>query len=124
AGDAVAAVLRVLRDACFAVADDRAVALGLRLHVLDLCVDELAREGLLAAAPDPGLDAARAAFVRAVGDMLDALRRSPVKSVRARAAEAYEDERLPWGTKPAADAADDDDDDDDGEDEGWGGIED
>ncbi|POR35941.1 Nucleolar protein NOP52 variant, partial [Tolypocladium paradoxum] len=120
AGPAVAAVLRVLRDACFDVDDAHAVALGLRLHVLDLWVDELEREGLLAALPDAEADAARRAFVRSLGDMVEALRRSPVKSVRERASEGYEDARLPWATRPG----DDDDVADDDEDEGWGGIED
>lgn len=121
AGAEVDAVLAVLREACFDVGEARAVALGLRLHVLDLWTDELEREGVLAAVDDDAeVDAARAAFLRAVGDMVEALRRSPVKSVRERAAEGYEDERLPWATKPS----DDEDTAEDGEDEGWGGIED
>ncbi|GJN83169.1 hypothetical protein PLIIFM63780_006717 [Purpureocillium lilacinum] len=131
--DPVEDVMRVLEQCTFDVDEEFRTALGLRLHVLDLWVDELEREGCLTpltSAADANKDARRAAFVARIGDMVERLRRSPVKSVRARAQESYDDERLPWGTP--ADAEDDededmgdagDDDDDDSED-GWGGIKD
>ncbi|KND89415.1 Ribosomal RNA processing protein 1 [Tolypocladium ophioglossoides CBS 100239] len=119
-GAEVAAVVDVLREACFDVDEERAVALGLRLHVLDLWVDELEREAVLAAAEDAEVDAARETFVRAVGDMVEALRRSPVRSVRERAKEGCEDGRLPWGARPG----EEDEMAEDEEGEGWGGIED
>lgn len=94
--------------------DLRKVPVGVRLHVLDLWVDELEREGALAE------DEGAKAFVASIGAMVEELRRCPVKSVRERAAESYQDDRLPWVEK----AAEDDDDNDDDDDEGWGGIED
>ncbi|UNI23862.1 hypothetical protein JDV02_009655 [Purpureocillium takamizusanense] len=135
--DPVEDVLRVLEQCAFDVDEESRTALGLRLHVLDLWVDELEREGCLAplttttsSAGEQQQDARGAAFVARVGDMVERLRRSPVKSVRARAQESYLDARLPWGTADADEGDDDEnmadaavDDDDDSED-GWGGIQD
>lgn len=94
--------------------------LGLQLHVLDIWVDELDKAGVLA-------EEKEAAFVKELGDMVELLRRNGTKSVRERAKESYDDERLPWGTK--AESMDEDEEDEeegeDGEDEdGWGGIDD
>ncbi|KAJ6445367.1 alcohol acetyltransferase [Purpureocillium lavendulum] len=128
--DPVEDVLRVLEQAAFDVDEESRTALGLRLHLLDLWVDELEREGCLAPLPEPDAEARRAAFVARVGAMVERLRRSPVRSVRARAQDTYDDERLPWGT-PAAASDDEDGDEDMGEgggdddsEDGWGGIED
>ncbi len=90
--------------------------LGLRLHVLDLWVDELDKAGALA-------DEKQQALVKAMGDMVEALTRNGTRVVRERAKESYEDERLPWGTKPESMDEDEDEDEDDDED-GWGGIDD
>ncbi|XWW96140.1 hypothetical protein V2A60_004112 [Cordyceps javanica] len=108
--------------------------LGLRLHVLDLWVDELDRAGLLPPSGDDDGDAPNQheAFVREMGDMVEALRTNGNKAVRERARESYEDERLPWGTKtdPMDEDSDeapqdeDEEDDDDEDEDGWGGIED
>lgn len=88
--------------------------LGLRLHVLDLWVDELDRAGVLA-------DDKHEALVKAMGDMVQALTSNGTKVVRERAKESYEDERLPWGTKP--ESMDEDEEEGEEEDEdGWGGI--
>ncbi|KAM4067094.1 nucleolar protein,Nop52 domain-containing protein [Hirsutella rhossiliensis] len=130
-------VVAVLAEACFD-ADEAAadaptgarVALGLRLHALDVWVDELERERALRPGPDAALDAARAAFVARLGAVVDALRAAcPVKSVRRRAAESYADPRLPWAQAAADEEAMDVDGGDGGGDEhdgddGWGGIED
>lgn len=155
ADDVVAVLADAVFDACEAGAArpyGAGVALGLRLHALDVWVDELVREGALAvpASPpsspaaaaadagsaddspeDPDDAAARAAFVARLGTVVEALRTScPVRSVRARARESYADPRLPWAAAAAAAADDDDDDvpdapDEDGDDgDGWGGIED
>lgn len=109
-------VLDVLRRECFDVGEEEGVALGLRLHVLDLWVDELEREKALGEG-----DEVRGEWVRKMGDIVDALRGSPVKAVRSRASESYNDERLPWSVKGDEDEGDEDGED---EDEGWGGIED
>ena len=112
-------ILELLRGKCFDVEEEQGVALGLRLHVLDLWVDELEREKAIGAeAQDEDED--RQCFVRTLGNALEALRRSPVKAVRTRAAESYEDGRLPWVEKEDDEMEDDEDEDDDG----WGGIED
>ncbi|PHH65053.1 hypothetical protein CDD81_3451 [Ophiocordyceps australis] len=100
-------LLHVLRTHVLDVADETGVALGLRLHVLDIWVDELERIGALKpAAPDmaEGADQqdarkdgeAESRLARAVGDAVDEVASSRVKSVRARAEESSRDERLPW----------------------------
>ncbi|KFG79298.1 nucleolar protein NOP52 variant [Metarhizium anisopliae] len=129
AGEQVDRMLDVWRRLAFDADDEDGVSLGLRLHVLDLWVDELEREKALGLAGD-GEDeeeddvvAARDEWVRRIGDMVDALRASPVKSVRNRASESYADERLPWGTRESDGEGQGEDEDED-EDEGWGGIED
>ncbi|KAG6028638.1 hypothetical protein E4U41_000626 [Claviceps citrina] len=126
------AVLDVLEQECFDVRE-RGVSLGLRLHVLDLWVDELERERALGDHHEAGGtgdqdedETSRAAFVRRMGDAVEGLRASPVRSVRARAAESCADGRLPWGGKGkgAAEEEEEEDDDDDDDEDGWGGIED
>ncbi|RSL48434.1 hypothetical protein CEP51_015632 [Fusarium floridanum] len=79
------------------------------LHALDIWVDELEREEALK-------DEAAMGFVKAVGELVQALKRCPVKPVRERAGDSYEDERLPWAE---ADGSDRDEDD-----EEWGGFDD
>ncbi|GJC80545.1 hypothetical protein ColLi_03383 [Colletotrichum liriopes] len=69
------------------------------------------------------------AFARKLAGIVEPLKRSPVKTVRAKVAQAVEDERLPWTESkadgadeetaaPAAEGAVDEDDDE------WGGIDD
>jgi ribosomal RNA-processing protein 1 len=123
----VEVVVGVMRDWCFdAECDLRRVPVGLRLHVLDLWVDELEREGVLT--EEGGVAAGAEALVAEMKTMVDALRACPVKPVRERARESFEDERLPWVEKEKEDedeemngqkgAGSDDDSD------GWGGIDD
>lgn len=92
--------------------DLRRVPLGLRLHVLDLWVDELEREGCLAEG-----DAEGRALVDKVGEMVQGLLHCPVKQVRERARESYDDDRLPWAEK-----GEDEDEEMDDDEEEWGGI--
>lgn len=93
-----------------------ALPLGLRLHVLDLWVDELEKAEMLGEEKYEG-------FVKEMGDMVEALQRNGVKAVRERAKENYDDERLPWGTK--AESMDEDEDEESGgEEDGWGGFDD
>ncbi|KZZ98864.1 nucleolar protein NOP52 variant [Moelleriella libera RCEF 2490] len=115
-------VVEVLREGCFG--DN--VALGLRLHVLDIWVDELQREGALEQEQEREQEGG---LVRRIGDVVDALRSCPVKSVRARAQESYADERLPWAPKNAGQQQEEDDEEDDEQDgdgepadDEWGGI--
>ena len=107
----------VLKEWCFAEDGDlRRVHVGIRLHILDLWVDELERGGLLE-------DEAAQNFVKRMGEMVDRLKSCVVKPVRARANESYVDERLPWGTKAIdGDVVSDEDREDDNE--SWGGIDD
>ncbi|KAK8150452.1 hypothetical protein G3M48_001924 [Beauveria asiatica] len=93
--------------------------LGLRLHVLDLWVDELDREGVLGEAAQE--DGEMQGLVRKMGDMVEELRRNGVKTVRERAKESYEDARLPWGSKEESMEEEDEQDE---EEDGWGGFED
>ncbi|KAH8130531.1 hypothetical protein ACSS6W_002014 [Trichoderma asperelloides] len=115
-------VVGVFARWCFDAEDEEKVALGLRLHVLDVWVDELEREGAIAAAQEGNEDAK--AFVQKVGSLVETLKRCPVKSLRQRSADSYDDERLPWAEKN--DEEDDEDEDMDGaegdEDDEWGGL--
>ncbi|ATY65885.1 nucleolar, Nop52 [Cordyceps militaris] len=90
--------------------------LGLKLHVLDIWVDELEREGVLA-------EEKNKAWVREMGDLVEALRRNGTRVVRERAKESYEDERLPWAARPMEEDEEGEEDEDEDE-EGWGGIDD
>lgn len=97
--------------------------LGLKLHVLDIWVDELERAGVLGEDKFEG-------FVKEMGDMVEKLRRNGDRPVRERAVDSHDDERLPWGTKAesmdesAEEDGDEDEDEDDEDEDGWGGIDD
>ncbi|KXJ91691.1 nucleolar protein,Nop52-domain-containing protein [Microdochium bolleyi] len=109
------------------------VSVGLRLHVLDIWVDEAEKAGVFTAAKgqDGGSGEesattapAASAFLTAIRELVEAQSQSPSKPVRARAKEGLADERLPWNeTKP-----DDEDEemgsDNDGGEDGWGGFDD
>lgn len=115
-------VVGVFAKWCFDAEDEEKVALGLRLHVLDVWVDELEREGAIAAAKEGNEDAK--AFVEKVGALVETLKRCPVKSLRQRAADSHDDERLPWAEKNEEDEDEDEDMDGAEGDEGdeWGGL--
>ncbi|KAF5022504.1 hypothetical protein F66182_5476 [Fusarium sp. NRRL 66182] len=103
----VEAIVALLAEYPFeAEGDLRKSPMGIRLHALDIWVDELEREKAL---EQPEAET----FVKAMGELVITLKRCPIKSVRERAAESYEDERLPW---VQAGSGDED------EDEEWGGI--
>lgn len=130
-GSQVQDVLLALRETCFDVDEENKTALGIRLHVLDIWVDELETAGVLPAPEEgsdqPALDPHALAFVQSLGEMVEALRRCPPPALRERAKETYGDERLPWVEKKQesdeeaeAEAAGQVDDDDD--DEGWAGL--
>ncbi|UKZ80281.1 hypothetical protein TrVFT333_008038 [Trichoderma virens FT-333] len=93
-GDLAAQVVRVFAQWCFDAEDENKVALGLRLH----------------------------AFVKEVGALVESLKRCPVKSVRQRALDSYDDERLPWVEKKEEDEDEEMDGAEDDEDDEWGGI--
>ncbi|KAL6891765.1 Nop52 domain-containing protein [Trichoderma longibrachiatum] len=121
-GDVVEGVKRVLGGWCFDKEDEERVALGLRLHALDVWVDELEREGVLGDVEGGNEDAR--GFVEFVGELVEGLKRCPVKSVRQRAGESHGDERLPWVEKEEEEAEEAEDEEMGGEDDGeWGGIE-
>lgn len=124
-GSQVDKLLEILERECFDAQERGDVALGLRLHVLDLWVDEMEREHALgdkAAGQDLGseMQVSRGDFVRRVGDVVETLRRSPVRSVRARAEESFADPRLPWAVLQQGEEEEAENDEEDG----WGGIED
>jgi ribosomal RNA-processing protein 1 len=103
-------VLAVFRDWPFDKEGDlRRVPVGIRLHALDIWIDELEK---LETLEDPKAQA----FVRTMGDMVEELKRCPVKQSRQRSAEVLEDERLPWVAKEEVEVEEDD--------EEWGGIDD
>ncbi|KAM0344885.1 hypothetical protein ACHAPU_007017 [Fusarium lateritium] len=106
----VEAIVAVLAEYPFDKEGDmRKVPVGIRLHAMDIWVDELEREEAL---KDPEAET----FIKSLGEVVLALKTCPVKPVRARAVECYEDERLPWVQATSGDEQEDDDE--------WGGIED
>ncbi|KAH0525577.1 hypothetical protein TsFJ059_007926 [Trichoderma semiorbis] len=117
-GELTEAVVGVFKEWCFDKEDENKVALGLRLHVLDVWVDELEREGVLAVEDENARE-----FVKTVGGLVESLKRCPVKSVRQRALDSYDDERLPWVEKKEDEEEDEEMDGEEGEEDGeWGGI--
>ncbi|WYZ35275.1 hypothetical protein EsH8_I_001551 [Colletotrichum jinshuiense] len=116
-----APLLAVLAEWPFELEGDlRKVPIGIRLHGVDLWVDELDRLEMLKEDDDKAV-----AFAKKVSELVDPLKRSPIKTVRAKAAEAVEDDRLPWiESKAVEEEADDMDEDEDDEDDEWGGIDD
>lgn len=117
-------VLDVLKSYCFdgegGPSGQGILPLGMRLHIMDLWVDELEREEIL---DDQSKEAQE--FVAKIGVMVDALRTTPVKAVRERARDTYTDERLPFTEKDDEEMDDDDGEEDgDGGDGEWGGIDD
>ncbi|KAI1115277.1 nucleolar protein,Nop52-domain-containing protein [Nemania sp. NC0429] len=93
-------------------ADLSRVPVGLRLHVLDIWIDEAERLGLTDASRtgEPGRQ-----FLDRLGLLVEAQTRSTCKPVRLRAKEALADDRLPWnrdgdeaGRSVAKDAGDKD----------------
>lgn len=76
------------------------VPVGLRLHVLDIWVDEAAKLGLLDAKKTG--EAGRQ-FLDRIGLLVEAQTRSTCKPVRLRAKESLADDRLPWNADEAGD---------------------
>jgi ribosomal RNA-processing protein 1 len=120
-------MLALLQRWPFDVADLGRVPVGLRLHVLDIWVDELEKSELLREVEEA--NAASVEFVDGLTDIVDELtQQSPTKTVRARAKESLNDERLPQnkskklkGTLTQLEASDLGADEDA---ESWDGIED
>lgn len=111
---------------------------GLRLHVLDIWVDELARAGFLrnddneeeeeeggagGRGEEEDDDDEDAEFLQRLRGLVEAQLKSPSKPVRARAKESLADDRLPWNRSRGGDEDEDEEEDDDEED-GWGGFKD
>ncbi|KAL2756485.1 hypothetical protein ACRALDRAFT_1070483 [Sodiomyces alcalophilus JCM 7366] len=126
-----ASVIDVLKAGPFESEGDVArVPLGLRLHVLDIWVDEMERVGMLGsddAASEKGEgegegDAVAVEFAdRMRRQVIEPLTSCIAKPVRKSAAEQLEDERLPWVRRKKAGDGDGDAVE---EEEEWGGIED
>ncbi|RYO88913.1 hypothetical protein DL766_004277 [Monosporascus sp. MC13-8B] len=94
------------------------VPVGLRLHVLDIWVDEVERAGFLGEGEEGDED--DLAFLRRMRELVQVQVKSPSKPVRARAKESLADERLPWNTSREDGDADESGDDEDG----WAGFKD
>jgi ribosomal RNA-processing protein 1 len=98
---------------------EQKIPAGLRLHVLDIWVDEAEKAGLL---EDEDKDAAQ--IIQRISDQIDALEDATTSpAVRVRSKESLADERLPGNRKPEPEAqADDGTEDAEGGD--WGGFDD
>ena len=92
--------------------EGKEMPLGLRLHVVDLWVDELERAGALGDGP-AAQSAGAKKMVEGVGELVRGLTKGgPSKPLRTKAAESLSDERLPWYEEPAPEE----------EDAGWEGF--
>lgn len=95
------------------------VPLGLRLHALDIWVDELEKVGMLEEdAGDAGVF-----LVELKEKVIEPLTSCPVKGVRLSSREELEDERLPWNQGKTTEGEDQGEKADEDDDE-WGGIDD
>ncbi|KAJ0387005.1 hypothetical protein COL922a_003156 [Colletotrichum nupharicola] len=111
------ALAGVLAEWPFEVEGDlRKVPIGLRLHGVDIWVDELERTEII----KEGASEKAVAFAKRVSKLVEPLKRSPIKTVRVKAAESLEDDRLPWVESQEEDK-DGAEEEDDGE---WGGFDD
>ncbi|KXX82024.1 Ribosomal RNA-processing protein 1 [Madurella mycetomatis] len=97
------------------------IPVGLRLHVLDVWVDEAEKVGLL---EDGDEEAAR--IVQRISDLVDALEQATTRpAVRIRSKDSLSDERLPGNKKPPSEAREDQNTDDGpGDDGSWDGFDD
>lgn len=100
------------------------VPVGLKLHALDIWVDEAEKAGMLVAGESQDVSKKSEDDTLSGGDVLerlnklvDSLRSTTLsKAVRIRSKESLADERLPWNQKEAAE------DGADGDDAEWGGL--
>ncbi|KAH6631420.1 nucleolar protein,Nop52-domain-containing protein [Chaetomium tenue] len=100
---------------------EQKIPAGLRLHVLDIWVDEVEKAGLL---EEEDKDAAQ--IIQRISDQIDALEDATTSpAVRVRSKESLADERLPGNNKPESEAqADDGTEDAEGDGGDWGGFDD
>jgi ribosomal RNA-processing protein 1 len=79
---------------------EQKIPAGLRLHVLDVWVDEAEKAGLLEED-----DAEATQIIQRISDQIDALEEATTSpAVRARSKESLADDRLPGNRKPGGDA--------------------
>jgi ribosomal RNA-processing protein 1 len=135
AGDKVDEMLGVLGEWPFALEDEaridpaaeeddqipQAIPVGLRLHVLDVWVDEAEKAGLL----EEGDEEAKK-IIQRISELVDALEQATTRpAVRIRSKESLADDRLPANKKaPAGDQEDEDMEDGPGDNGSWDGFED
>ncbi|KAI2607950.1 hypothetical protein GGR54DRAFT_633099 [Hypoxylon sp. NC1633] len=96
------------------------VPVGLRLHVLDIWVDEVKRLELLEEGGEEGQDNGGKEFLDKIRAIVEVQTRSTCKPVKARAKESLADDRLPWNGATSLDH-DAVDNDRNGQD-GWDGF--
>ena len=105
------------------------VPVGLRLHVMDIWVDELEKAGFLVGGEEEGegegeertIDEEDEEFLNQLRALVETQLKSPSKPVRVRAKDSLADERLPWnqGLGSGEGESEEDEDEDD-----WGGFKD
>ncbi|KAI0126168.1 hypothetical protein BJ170DRAFT_462783 [Xylariales sp. AK1849] len=113
-------MLELLGDWPFETTGDLAkVSVGLRLHVLDIWVDEAEKAGMM------GEESTQAdgEFLQQIREIVEMQKKSPSKPVRARAQEGLADERLPWNEKTGG-SGDEDLEEGAGNQDGWVGFDD
>ncbi|KAL2262077.1 hypothetical protein VTK26DRAFT_2539 [Humicola hyalothermophila] len=98
----------------------QAIPAGLRLHVLDIWVDEAEKVGLLEESDE---EAGR--IVQRISEQIDALEQATTRpAVRVRSKESLADDRLPANRKPAVKSGEDEEMGDAGDSGSWDGFDD
>lgn len=118
-------IIAVLRQWPFESEGDMAkVPLGLRLHIMDIWIDEMEKVGLLEDQSGEAAAGEAARFAVEIKEQLvEPLTSCPVKAVRNSSRDELEDERLPWNKgKAAKDETSKDGVDSDQDDDEWDGF--
>jgi ribosomal RNA-processing protein 1 len=126
-GRRAAAMLALFRQWPFEPTGDlKKMPPGLRLHVLDIWVDEAEKVGLLGEEPAEGEErtpsAGDAAFLQGLRVIIERMVKKTVDPVKSRAKEGLADERLPWNEKTVGDEDEEMTEADDDDERGWGGF--
>jgi ribosomal RNA-processing protein 1 len=97
-------IIAVLQQWPFESEGDMAkVPLGLRLHIMDIWVDEMEKVGMLEEQADESAVNEAALFAVEIKEKLvEPLTSCPVKAVRNSSRDELEDERLPWNKGKSA----------------------
>ncbi|KAK9779944.1 putative Ribosomal RNA-processing protein 1 [Seiridium cardinale] len=105
--------------------DLKKVPVGLRLHVLDIWIDEAEKVGLVG----EGVTEENVEWLVDLKGILDEVIKNTVTPIKSKAKESVADERLPWNVAEEGEGSDEDEDEEmseagEDQEDGWGGFKD